>query len=253
MTSKQARVLLQALLVSASMAAAAAQGTKNSIAVAKPSPSPTPVTGTKTSLPAATQQRKAGGDPGINPCFKPAGKSRKAGGDGSLQPCFNKPVSSTMRKAGGEQQALCTNEKGKSALNGDGKSAEIEMRKAGGDPKSSGKTSMEELHRSGDNSKTATQGFHRKSGDAGVVIAIRPNAVNGDGKTAKAGVTDGASRKTGGTNGFICDGAKPSAAKARKAGGQGIVRPNCSSATKGISGSTGGAAKPDVPQTPVPK
>jgi len=245
MTSKQARVLLQALLVSVSMAAAAAQGTKNSTAVAQPSPSPSPVTGTKTTLPAATQQRKAGGDPGINPCFKPAAKSRKAGGDSSLQPCFNKPASSTMRKAGGEQQALCTNEKGKST--------EMEMRKAGGDPKSSGKTSMEEFHRSGDNSKTGTQGVHRKSGDAGVVIAIRPNAVNGDGKTAKAGVTDGASHKAGGTNGFICDGAKPSAAKARKAGGQGIVRPNCSSATKGISGSTGGAPKPDVPQTQVPK
>jgi hypothetical protein len=215
MTGKPARVLLQALSMTVFMAAALAQGAKNSKTIAQPSPSPSlsPAGGAKTTL----SERKAGGDQGIVVCGTKPGNAntRKAGGNVGVIPCV-KPAETLMRKAGGEQQALCTNEHGKaaastggdrsrkaglngdgkSALNGDGKPAEIEMRKAGGDPKASGKTAMEE--------------FHRKSDDA-----IRPK---------------------------------------RKAGGQGIVRPNCSSATKkAISGSTGGAAKPDVPQTQVPK
>jgi hypothetical protein len=267
MSLKQVGTLLCALfLTSLFMATAWAQGTNAVKPGVKPTPSPTPnsavvngaqrkaggETGTLScnGKPAKTTQRKAGGEAGTLSCDgKTANtKERKAGGETGELICWRKPNPTTQRKAGGEAGTISCN--GKSANN-------TKIRKAGGE------TGIVICNEKPANNKMRKAGGdpNNKTGNAGVVIAIQPtNNLNGDGKTANktkkgaAGITDGASHKAGGTTGFICDGAKPAAANGRKAGGQGIVRPNCSSATKGaIGGTTGGAAKTNVPQTQVPK
>jgi hypothetical protein len=221
--------------------------------------------------PGKNTQRNAGGQAGTLSCDGKTSntKERKAGGDTGILACNGKPAKTTQRKAGGETGTLSCN----------GKTATTTMRKAGGETgtiscngktanstktrKAGGETGIVICNEKPANNKMRKAGGdpNNKTGNAGVVIAIQPtNNLNGDGKTANktkkgaAGITDGASHKAGGTTGFICDGAKPAAANGRKAGGQGIVRPNCSSASKSaIGGTTGGASKTNVPQTQVPK
>jgi hypothetical protein len=242
--------------------------------------------------PAVTKARKAGGNPAINPCFKPGSSTmRKAGGEqqalctnekGGKSPLNGdgKPAEIEMRKAGGDQNSA-------------GKASTVEFhRKAGGKPDSKASDAgvviaiRPSSSLNGDGKTTNSSKARKAGGDGGVHPCIKPSGkkssqtggttglngdgksgLNGDGKPAKTNMRKAGgdvgidpcfrqpdkTRKTGGTTGFICDGAKPSAAKTRKAGGQGIVRPNCSSATKAISGSTGGAPQPAVPQTQVPK
>jgi hypothetical protein len=194
--------------------------------------------------------RKAGGDPGINPCFKPASSEmRKAGGEAGMIE-WRKP---TNTPANGKTNAAVTDGAShKTGLKVYSKSAKHNTRKAGGD------AGIDPCFKPG-NTKPASSEMRKAGGqpdkaggDTAVTIAIQPSSLNGDGKTANS-----KTRKAGGNTGI--DPCWKPDAKSGRPSGKRIVQPNSSSATKSaISGSTGGAPKPDgrslpLPQTGVPK